>query len=370
MEDAGNWSVWREYLTSLLQAAPLRYLLAPFYVMIEPYLAIAPLEFWRAFLPGVLVLAVHYVWVIRSNVAFEEASLELSRKIADKMAAARQGKSLESGPRKRTSAPFRLAPHGFASIAFLWKNLISAKAIFRARPVILVAIPIILAGVFSGGTNARGSTALATAFFLTLMLLVWSLFLGAQFVRCDFRQDMNSMELLKAYPLPGWQVVLGELLGPVAILSAVQFLLLLMLAVLVSVSSVATPPGFRLSWIVAAAIVAPFWNALVLLLPNAAVLLVPGWFQMRSDAPQGIEVMGQRLLLILGQMIVIGISILPAFLGFLLGYAPLRHLGGGLLAPIPGAFGGSIVLLAEMALGVWLMGKLFERFDVAAEQGA
>ena len=128
-------------------------------------------------------------------------------------------------------------------------------------------------------------------------------------------------------------------------------------------------PVLRLSWLVAAAIIAPFWNALVLLIPNGAVLLFPGWFQTRSDAPHGIEVMGQRLLLFLGQMIVIGISTLPAFFGFFLGYASFRLLGDGMFAPVAGALGGSIFLLAETILGVWVMGKLFERFDLATEQG-
>jgi len=366
---AGDWPAWRDYLMSVLQAPPLRYLLAPFYVMLAPYLADTGSEFLGAFGLGLLVLGVHYVWVVRSNVAFEEASVELSRKLADRMAAARQSGRLEVKPRKMIRAPFRLRPQGFASIAFLWKNLISAKAVFRARPAILIAIPIVLVAVFNSGTDSRGSTLLATAFFLTVMLFVWALFLGPQFVRCDFRQDLGAMELLKTYPLPGWQVALGELLGPVAILTAVQFLLLLVLAVLVATSKAAALQEFRVSWIVAAAIMAPFWNALVLLIPNSAVLLFPGWFQTRIDAPQGIEVMGQRLLLFLGQMVVVGVSLLPAIFAFFLGFVLLRHFAHGIMAPIAGALGGSIVLLGESALGVWLMGKMFERFDLAGEQG-
>jgi ABC-2 type transport system permease protein len=365
-----DWTPWRNYLQSLVATPPLSYLLCPFHLLLGPYLAKSASQFVKAFGPAVAIIGLHYVWVIRSNVAFEEASLEASRRFAERISAARQGKSREARPATGRRAPFRLAPLGFPSFAFLWKNLISAQAAFRARTLIAVAIPIVIAAAVIGRGGERGSALIGTALILTSMAFTWSLFIGAQFVRCDFRQDLAAMDVLKLYPLRGWQMVAGEVLAPATILTAVQWLLLVLLAAMVPVGSPALAWQIRpLPWIGAAAMLAPFWNAVVLLIPNAAVLLFPGWFQTRVDAPHGIEVTGQRLLLLFGQLVVIGVTVVPAALAFAVGFVPLQLAGGETIAPIAGAAAGALVLTGEIVLGVWLVGKLFDRFDIAAEQG-
>ena len=205
---------------------------------------------------------------------------------------------------------------------------------------------------------------------MVLMLYVWSLFIGAQMVRCDFRRDLHAMDVLKLFPLRGWQVVIGELLAPVAILTVVQCLLLLLLAVFTALGAgTAGLPKLPPVWLIAATVLTPFWNGLVLLIPNAAVLLFPGWFQTRVDAPQGVEVMGQRLLLVFGQMIVIGVTLVPVAVAFALGFLPLQYAGAEVIAPLVGTVGAALVLTVEIALGIWLVGKLYDRFDLAAEQG-
>ena len=369
--NVADWSAWRDYLQALLAAAPLSYLLYPFRLVLHPYLANSAPEFAKALLPALGIIALHYVWVVRSNVAFEEASLALSQRIAEKIAAMRAGRALEGKPKKGNRAPFRLAPIGFAPVAFLWKNLISVQAGFRGRTLLIVLVPLMVMGVMMGNVSRRGGMLLATVSMITLMCYVWSLFIGPQLVRCDFRRDLAAMDVLKLFPLRGWQVVSGELLAPVAILTIVQWLLLILLAVLTTFGGVtANLPKLPFAWIIVAGNLTPFWNGLALLIPNAAVLLFPGWFQTRVDAPQGIEVTGQRLLLLFGQMIVIGATIVPAAVAFALGFVLLQTAGMNALAPFAGCFGAAVIFAAEIVLGVWLVGKLFDRFDLAAEQGA
>ena len=370
IDNVTDWKAWRSYIDELLLAPPLSYLLLPFRVVLGPYLADSTLDFAKALVPALAILAVHYLWVVRSNVAFEEASLEISRRFAEKMALARQGKAIEAKPAKSRRAPFSLRPVGFPPMAFLWKNLISAQSTFRLRTLLLVAFPLAVFGIGMARAVPRGGIFLATISMLLLMLFSWSLLIGAQFVRCDFRQDLAAMDVLKLYPLRGWQIVAGELLAPTVILTVVQWLLLLLLMVLLSVGgAIAGLPRMPAEWLVTAAIVAPVWNGVGLLIPNAAVLLFPGWFQTRVDAPQGIEVTGQRLLLLFGQFIVIGLTIVPAVFAFAIGFVPLQYAGLRWLAPLVGAAGAAVALAAEIALGVWLVGKLFDRFDLAAEQG-
>ena len=59
------------------------------------------------------------------------------------------------------------------------------------------------------------------------MLAAMSLFWGPQMLRNDLRQDLPATDVLKMFPMPGWQVVLGEVLAPAAILAGAQWLLLL-----------------------------------------------------------------------------------------------------------------------------------------------
>src|SRR5207247_9272566 len=65
---------------------------------------------------------------------------------------------------------------------------------------------------------------------LTVILTGYSLFLGPAILRQDLRQDLANADILKMYPLRGWQVVLGELLAPAAILTGVQWCLVLLAA--------------------------------------------------------------------------------------------------------------------------------------------
>ena len=358
VEDMTEWKAWRDYFQNLLGMPPLSYLLFPFRFVLAPYLADSTSAFAKALLPALGIIVVHYIWVVRSNVAFEEASVEASRRFAEKIALARQGRPIEAKPTTGRRAPFALAPTGFQPVAFLWKNLINMQAAFRGRTLIFIALPLVIAAVIMGRAGERGGVFLGTASMLTAMLFTWSLFIGAQFVRCDFRQDLVMMDVLKLFPLRGWQVVAGEVFAPMVILGAVQWLLVLVLALLLSLGDPAAGlPGFPLEWLAVAAVIAPFWNGLALLIPNAAVLWFPGWFQTRIDAPQGIEVTGQRLLLLFGQMIVVAITIVPALFAFALGFVPMRYAGFMRLAPLVGAGGAVIVIAGEIALGIWQIGR-------------
>jgi hypothetical protein len=63
------------------------------------------------------------------------------------------------------------------------------------------------------------------------------------------------------------------------------------------------------------------------------------------------------------------VTVIPAGLAFALGFAPLFMAGATNLAPLVGAVAAAITFAGEIVGGVWLVGKLFDRFDLAAEQG-
>jgi hypothetical protein len=187
----------------------------------------------------------------------------------------------------------------------------------------------------------------------------------------DFRQDLPQADILKSWPLRGWQVVLGEMLAPAAILASVQWLLigiaLALLAAEAAPGPLAGPLSVKVGAAVAAAMLLPVMNVISLLLINAAVLAFPAWLQSGRESPQGIEATGQRLIYGLGQFLAFTLAVAPVA-GVFAAVLFVSHLAVGLAVSLPLAASVAAVLLAlEAALGVMLVGRLFERFDLSAD---
>ncbi len=367
----GQRMMLEDYLHTLLQSGPVPYLLYPFRLVVRPYVALDWPEFFTAIWPALLLLALHYVWVVRSNVAFEEASIEYSRKIAERVAAIRaSGGQQLSTPKKKKKAPFKLRTAGSPAIGFLWKNLIGTGQAFTLRFFLMI---LWIAGI-SGFGLASGAGGFDLANFVgafAVMFLVMSFLIGPQWIRQDFRQDLRMMDVLKTYPLKGWQVAVGELAAPVSILTGVQWILILLAGTLCArFGREAVALEWRLALGGSLAFLAPVLNAVILIIPNAAVLMFPAWFGTGKENTQGIEVMGQRIIFAFGQMFVLVAALLPAGLVFLISFL-LAKIALAPAAAVPiGAFFAAVVLAAEAWLGLLWLGKLFEKFDLSLEQGS
>ena len=365
--EAGELKGWIRYARRFLEAEPMAIVLAPFRWVIRPYLASTFPAFLLALGPAVLLLAVHFIWVFRSDVAFEEASLELAQRRAERLAVLRREPGQMRTGRARP-APFVLRPTGLPAVAFLWKNLISAGALFTGRMWIVLALSFGIPTLLIGLNSERDEIAVLLGMVL-IMAFVWSILLGPQLLRQDFRHDIRSTELLKLYPLPGWQVVLGELLAPTAILSAIQWTIIMLLIILLS----RMPGGFEVAWPerlsvgLAAIFLCPAVNFISLLIPNAGVLLFPAWLQSGPGSPHGIEATGQRLIFLLGQVFVFALSLLPAVAFGLGTYFFLNLLLPWMVVVPLAALSGAVILGIEVCVGVVLLGRLFERLDASAE---
>jgi ABC-2 type transport system permease protein len=358
----------KDYALQVLTAGPVRYLLYPLRLVVRPYLAPNGLAFLYALGPALLLVGLHYMWVMRSNVAFEEASVEASRNLAEKVAAVRAGnwQAAQKKPRRKRP-PFRLSPTGPAAIALFWKNLISAGQAFTLRIWLSLAVMAICVSLGLG--QAGGGAGLRSALgMIAAMLMAWSLLIGPQFLRQDFRQDLPLADVLKAYPLRGWQLALGELLAPAAILTGIQwFLLILVLGLFAKQGAgyLGWPSWLGLGF--GAALIIPTLNLITLQIPNAATLLFPAWFQAAKGGAHGIEVTGQRLIFMIGQLLVFIIALIPAAALFAGVFFLVKMLLGMAAAILLASVAAAVVLAVEAALGVMLLGWLFERFDVAAE---
>ena len=369
--DFANLDTIKYYIRHALDSGPAFYALYPFRLVVRPYLAPDAHSFLLMFGPVFALMLAHYAWVVKSDVAFEEASVELSRKMAERITAVRAGAHWHStaGKRKKKRPPFTLRPTGPPALAFLWKNLISAGQAFTLRTWLFLAFFVLCIGGPMGASRHAPGWLPPTIGIVTAILAGYSLLLGPAILRQDLRQDLVNADVLKMYPLRGWQVVLGELLTPAAILTGAQWCLLLLAVTMFSrvPDGDAVPLTIRLSFGAGAAIIAPMVNLISLVIPNASALLFPSWMQIGRERMGGIEVMGQRLIFLLGSVLVFAFALVPAAVLFGLTFLVAKALVGMIAAVPLAAAVAATVLAAEAALAVWWMGRLFERFDLSAE---
>jgi hypothetical protein len=201
---------------------------------------------------------------------------------------------------------------------------------------------------------------------LCLVLALLSVFMGPLLLRADFRADLPNAESLLLYPMPGWQIVLGEVLAPIVILTAAQWLL-------ITVATIFITPGDGLTSLqkvvvaLAVGILLPTVNLVILLIPNAMALLFPSWVRFDKNAPRGFENFGQNIILALGTgLVMLGVMV-PA--GLVMAGVGLTMTW--IISPAPAillaALAGAVVVVGEAALAIYFLGHAFERFDVAGE---
>ena len=337
--------------------------LAPFRLMVRPLLAPTAAEWVRAVGPAVAILAAHFVWVVRSDAAFEEAAADAS--LARARRAGRGGTRAGAEPVVRSRVPLPpLAATGWPAAALAWKTTVGAVRSRRARTVVLA---------FSAGAVLALWLATladpAPAEALGWMAAMWAGFLllaGPQWVRNDLRGDLLKLDLLRSYPLRGSAVVAAETASSALVLTALQ-LGLLGIAYVAFLGDPAAVPALPVrSGLLAAALLAlPPVNFLGMLIHNGAALLFPTWAHLGSGRPSGVEALGQNMLVLTGFVLLLGVALLPpAALGAGLGLVLEPSLGDWAALPagaaVLAATGGEAVMLVR-----WL-GGVFERLDPAA----
>ncbi|HKU63154.1 MAG TPA: hypothetical protein VJQ44_18275, partial [Gemmatimonadales bacterium] len=332
--------------------------LAPFRLAVRPMVA-GTIDGWvRAIVPAVLLLAAHFVWVLRSDTAFEETAAEVA--FARARARASRSQTVPAPVRLRLPTP-RLGATGWPAMAIAWKNTVAALRSPRTRVVLIVYA--------AGAVIAAWLATLrdpAPAEALGWLATMWSGFLlvaGPQWIRNDLRGDLLKLDLLRSYPLRGASLVAAETASSALILTGLQLGLLLIgwLAFLVEAPDVPTLPA-RTALLALALALLPVVNGLGMLLHNGAALLLPGWTHLGSGRPGGIEALGQNMLVLIGFAALLLLVLLPpAAVGigiYLLLERPLQYYGA-----VPGAAAVLGVAAVEATIMVRWLGRVFERLD-------
>lgn len=207
------------------------------------------------------------------------------------------------------------------------------------------------------------------ALIVANVLLVFALILGPMVARQDLRRELSNVDLLKSYPLRGWQIVLGELLTPLSILSMAIWLCLFADFLLVPSDAFAwLTPALRAGAVLAVAVLAPALLAIELLVANTAAVIFPAWTVSTANrAERGIEVLGQRIIFVVGQLLITAICIIPALLSAGLIFLLAQWLIGPITAALLTVAAVFVLLGAEAGAGIYWLGSRFERFDLSAE---
>jgi hypothetical protein len=353
--------VFRE-LARVLTTGAAGWALWPTRAIVSLPLAPTATAYWRA-LPGALfLLALNYVWVMRSDAAFQEASAEQSEKVVRGRRAPAQARLT------KVSAPFTLAATGRAEMAILWKNLIllgryaSLRNLWRLVPLVL-ALAI-------GATGSRKTGLVEFVSILVMAGAGLTILIGPQMARNDLRQDLNHIALLKTWPIRSAALLRGEILAPAALLTGVVWLFLVGSIALVtkipsSAGAFATVALDRLSYGVAAMVLAPMLIIVQLIVHNGLAVLFPAWAMIGATRSRGVEVMGQRLLMQAAIWISLLLAVLPAAL-VAGGVAVAIYLATGVIPIIFAAVFAAAIILAEAFLATEALGRALDRTDVGS----
>jgi hypothetical protein len=166
----------------------------------------------------------------------------------------------------------------------------------------------------------------------------------------DFRGDIDRMDVLKTLPIAPWRIVIGQLLGGVLLLGAIQLGGLSVIEAIFHGVRPALLGALLLCW-PANFLTLGVDNLLFLWFPTRQVVVQPGDFQM----------MGRQMLLLLAKFLVLTIAFgMATLVGILVAVLAGRSMLAGLLAAL-------VVLLGCVVTLVPLLALAFAHFDVARD---
>jgi len=180
-------------------------------------------------------------------------------------------------------------------------------------------------------------------------MTAWLTILLSMMVRFDFRSDLDQMEGLKALPIPGYRIALGQLIAPVIVCLMLQ-------ATIFTAGAVANGrPEVALA---AAVFVIPV-NVLLFGVENIMFLLFPS--RVMAFNPGDFMSMGRQMLLMFLKFAVIGVAVILATVTGAIAYVGS---GESWVITLVTAW---LVLIAQAMLVLPGMAWAFNRFDVSAD---
>lgn len=358
----GIWAA----LQSLLTTPGARGLLFLPRVIIGPTFAQTPGAWAFAVGPALVLLVVQLVWVLASDVAFEEAAVQASAERARRLRMRRERMGGKVAAPKKVRGDRRtipLAPVGLPAAAIVWKNVLLLLRTGRYGSVAAVVIFAVIVSVpLAEGRGVSRELVGVIALAITALLMLF----GSRLLHNDFRQDAEHLATLKTLPLPGAHLVAAEVMSSALPLTLIQLLLVMVAFVALLTSHVfGMAPDTRVTAALLAPLVLFAFNVATVTLQNAVALLLPGWVKVQpTTGGGGVEVMGQSILALGMLFLSTAAALIPAAVVFA---AVAFVLGPG--APYTWAIStvaAAAALLGEAWLAVMRLGRRFEKMEPEA----
>jgi ABC-2 type transport system permease protein len=345
-------------LEEVLRQPAAAVVLFPFQLLMAPVGALSLGGWAGAIVPAFGLLLLHYLWVMRSQVAFEEAAIAASAETVDRIA---RFKGKQKGIPRKAGRTLPLKSTGWPGTAIVWKNMIAITRGTFSRSFIIIMMLLAAAYAATMGTQDRtpvavalGSTALAVAAILS--------FLGPTWIRNDLRSDMNHLALLRTLPLEGRTIVKAEIIGSTLALTGLQLILLMVGYVGLAGSTEMSRYGSLEMILLLAVPAGLIVNAIGMTIQNAAALLFPSWIRFDSGRPGGFETLGQNILSSLFTVFLSALALAgPVATGWFLWTRMIERFGNWTYLPV--MTGVALVGWLELrGLMAWL-GRVFERTE-------
>jgi hypothetical protein len=391
MQAATGVDVWFGLLGQALSSPPASVLLWPFRAIVAPLSATSTSEWASRFPVALLILLVHYPWVLLTSAPFEEAAVaagERRERVRAAFRARRGGRGSALGALAAARAAsgkkltvskswFKLAPAGRPWVSVVWKNTLPVTRQLRWVTLLLATVAfLIVPAVFAWSWVQKGGTVADaivqgrnSAAIVALAITAFSVLLGPVYARNDFRGDLPYLRVLRTYPLSSASLVGAEILASSAVLFAIQLVMLLIawLAPVVGeigMSSNIPSFGARTVMLVVALIVCAVMDLLGVAVRNAVALFFPGWVKLGNEAG-GVESIGYNVLGTFGAFLLQALLfVVPAGAAFGVLWAGNAYSGTVAFSINIGAAVVFIVLIAlELALVFRWLGGVYEDID-------
>jgi len=325
-------------------------------LIIAPSFAQTTGEWFRAAAGALVLVLTQLFWVVRTDVAFEEAAVQASAERARRVDAWRRRSARpRPGTGKAVKRSIPLAPTGNPAVAIVWKNTLLLLRTSRVGSIVGLATMAIVLSLPAIGSNGIDSRFLAIVALALVGLLI---VLGSRVLQNDFRQDADHLSTLKTLPLPGARLVGAEVVSSALPICVLQ-LLLVLVAFTATLGDADLPLSLarRIALLLMSPLILMSVNVTTVTIQNAAALLFPGWVRVTPVVGGGIEVMGQGILATGMLLLTFVVALLPAI--------AISAAVWWSLAPLPNAWIVAAVVAPGVLLGEtwWAIRRLGRRFE-------
>lgn len=205
-----------EWLRGVSHAPLLGLLLAPFWPFARAVAATSAAEFWPAFGGAVAILAASVAAVAQSKVDYRETALATSAEIARRLARVRRGLGAGGVQAKRLPlswrTPWLFGRGPFGAIAFAK----SASILRKARAGVVFALLVMAVVTFFASRHVASA---ADAWGSALLVAGFGTFYLTLGLRYDFREELDHLGAIRAWPLAAWSIFAATLAPQVLLVS-------------------------------------------------------------------------------------------------------------------------------------------------------